>query len=390
MPFRFSPRLGTLTAMFPRSMRWRTTGGLTLGSLLLMGCGGAGRFLGELLRERPPAPLDSMSVTSDVRIDSLGNLQGSFVGEGTSRSVHLLSSDTALVAGLLRRYRPDLVQPGDIWGSLARERVVNLPLSTRRRTVAGYPRIAQALVGSPAGHTSVMPTAILLHGSSCGWRGAQVEIIVSAQPQGSPLRGPVLGSFTRPDAKSGEQDGEFRPRDPIAPPGGGLMDELIGRTAAAMDSTLSLGFSSLALRRPADPGLEINTLSDVDAADVIPYRSGPETIRYAVSLRARRITGGRDTLVAATVMTWDSAGVWQQTIFRPTLISLQRGRLAPYGSLRRSVFWRRLQPISDFGFPRDNLWMEQVDVRRGGVLWGIIQPKGNVVVAAAEVEAPCR
>jgi hypothetical protein len=94
--------------------------------------------------------------------------------------------------------------------------------------------------------------------------------------------------------------------------------------------------------------------------------------------------------VAATVMTWDSAGAWQQTIFRPTLLSLTRGRLAPYGALRRSLFWRRLQPISDFAFQRDNLWMEQVDVRRGSVLWGIIQPGGNVVVAAAEVDGSCQ
>ena len=56
----------------------------------------------------------------------------------------------------------------------------------------------------------------------------------------------------------------------------------------------------------------------------------------------------------------------------------------------RSPKWRRLQPISDFGFQRDNLWMEQVDVGEGSVIWGIIQPRGNVVVAAAEVDAPCR
>jgi hypothetical protein len=31
-----------------------------------------------------------------------------------------------------------------------------------------------------------------------------------------------------------------------------------------------------------------------------------------------------------------------------------------------------------------------VDVRDGSVLWGIIQPRGNVVVAAAQVEGPCR
>jgi hypothetical protein len=157
-----------------------------------------------------------------------------------------------------------------------------------------------------------------------------------------------------------------------------------------MDLVLAGNFRALALQPPAIPGLEINTLSDIDAADVTPYRSDPGTIRYAVSLRTRRITKGGDTVVAATVMAWDSAGAWQQTIFRPTLISLTRGRLAPYGALRRSLFWRRLQPISDFAFERDNLWMEQVDVRRGSVLWGIIQPRGNVVVAAAEVDASCR
>ncbi len=368
------------------------TGVLLLSSLLgVSGCRGAGRFLGELLRERPPAPLDSMSVASDVRIDSAGYVVGSFVGEGTSRSVHLLSSDTGLVAGLLRRYRPDLVRPGDLWSSLSRERVVTFSASSRRRTTGGMPRVDQALVGSPLGHTAVTPGIIRLHGSSCGWRGSQVEIVVDRPGQGEPLRGPVLASFTRSDASPAGVEGheEFRRREPVPAPGGGLTDELIGRTAAAMDSVLAEGFRSLVLQMPEDPGLEINTLADIDAADVISFRSGPDAVRYAVSLRARRVTAGGDTLLAATVMAWDSAGAWRQTIFRPTLISFRGGRLAPYGALRRSIFWRRLQPISDFGFRRDNIWMEQVDVRRGSVLWGIIQPRGNVVVAAAEVEAPC-
>lgn len=376
--------------MSPRNIMAVVVRALILSSLLgLSGCRGAGRFLGELLRERPPAPLDSMSVASDARIDSAGYLVGSFVGEGTSRSVHLLSSDTGLVAGLLRRYRPDVVQPGDLWGSLSRERAVTLSTAGRRRTTAGAPRIDQALVGSPLGHTAVTPSTIRLLGSACGWRGTQVEIVVDRR--GGPLRGPVLGSFTRSDASraGGEADEEFRRREPVAPPGGGLMDELIGRTAAAMDSVLAETFRSLVLQRPGDPRLEINTLADVDAADVISFRPGPDAVRFAVSLRARRITGGGDTLLASTVMAWDSAGAWRQTIFRPTLISFRRGRLVPYGALRRSIFWRGLQPISDFGFHRDNIWMEQVDVRRGGVLWGIVQPRGNVVVAAAEVEAPC-
>jgi hypothetical protein len=378
--------------MSPPNIRLLSVGLLLLGfGLGVSGCRGAGRFLGELFRERPPSPLDSMSVASDVRIDSLGYLVGSFVGEGTSRAVHLLSSDTGLVAGLVRRYRRDLIQPDQPWGPLAREGVVTLGAAGGRRTT-GSPKIERAMVGSPLGQTGVVPRAILLRGSSCGWRGTQVEIVVDhgRGNRGPPLRGPVLGSLTRSDSSAAEENVEFRRREPVAPPGAVLVDELIARTGRAMDSVLAGRFPSLVLRGPADSRLEINTLSDVDAADVISFRSAPERVRYAVSLRERRITAGDDTLMAATVMAWDSAGAWQQTIFRPTLLSFRRGHLAPYGALRRSIFWRRLQPISDFGFQRDNLWMEQVDVGEGSVIWGIIQPRGNVVVAAAEVDAPCR
>jgi hypothetical protein len=89
-------------------------------------------------------------------------------------------------------------------------------------------------------------------------------------------------------------------------------------------------------------------------------------------------------------MVWDSAGAWQQTIFRPTVLAAYGGRLDAFGQAGRPLYWRRLQPISDVAYPRDNLWMEQVNVRDGTVLWGIVQPRGNVVVAAAEVEGPCR
>jgi hypothetical protein len=355
------------------------------------GCASAGRVLTELFRERPPIALDSMSVASDVRIDSLGYLVGSFVGEGTSRSVHLLSSDTGLIAGLLRRYRPDLVDTADIWRSLRRENIVTLALGSRRRTVAGTPRIGHALVASPIGHNKMSASAILLHGSSCGWRGAQLEIIANPLLNGRALRGPVLGSFTRAGTvDSASEEDDFTARQAVAAPGGALTEELLGRTTRAMDSVLASQFGSLSLQPPDDPRLEINTLADVDAADVIAYRTGPESVRYAVSVRVRRVTHRADTVVAATVMVWDSAGAWKQTVFRPTLMAFRRGRMAPYSGFRRSLFWRRLQPISDFGFNRDNLWMEQVDVRAGSVLWGIIQPKGNVVVAAAEMEAPCR
>jgi hypothetical protein len=154
-----------------------------------------------------------------------------------------------------------------------------------------------------------------------------------------------------------------------------------------------LGADYRSLQLAADPGarLELNTLADVDAADVIAFRVADDRVRYAVSLRARRIAARGDTLVATAVMVWDSAGAWQQTIFRPTLLALRRGRLEPWSSAaRRPIYWRRLQPISDFAFRRDDLWMEQVDVRDGSVRWGIVQPRENLVVAAAEVDGPCR
>jgi hypothetical protein len=115
--------------------------------LLLAGsgaCAGAGRFLSELLRERPPAPLDSLGVASDARVDSAGYLAGSFVGEGTSRAVHLLSSDTAFIAALMRRYRPDLAAAPDPWGALARERAV--ALGGERRGGAVWARRSRRLV----------------------------------------------------------------------------------------------------------------------------------------------------------------------------------------------------------------------------------------------------
>jgi hypothetical protein len=378
--------------MFPP----RTAMTLLVVSLLgpAAGCSGAGRFLREVFRERPPAPLDSMSVASDARVDSMGYVVGSFVGEGTSRAVHLLSSDTGFIAALARRYRPALERDGDLWRALALERVVALAPAGRRRTTTGTPMVDRALVGGPAGHTAVTPTAILLHGSPCGSRGAQAEIIVEDdhRAQEPSLRGPVLGSFTHsqtvpPPADDRER---FRRREPVADPSTVLVDELIARTARVMDSTLGSRVRSLSLRAADDSRLEINTLSDIDAADVISFRPAANAVRFAVSLRARRITDGGDTLLAATVMAWDSAGAWQQVIFRPTVVSLRRGRLTPHTAVRRALFWRRLQPISDFVFERDNLFMEQVDVRDGSVLWGIIQPRGNVVVAAAQVEGPCR
>jgi hypothetical protein len=83
-------------------------------------------------------------------------------------------------------------------------------------------------------------------------------------------------------------------------------------------------------------------------------------------------------------------GTWRQQVFRPTLLAAFGGRLDAYGPSGRPYYWRRLQPVSDVAYQRDNLWMEQVNVRGGTVLWGIVQPRGNVVVAGAEVDGKCR
>src|SRR3954471_6600389 len=209
--FRFPGVPNTLTAMvLPLRSAVNTMAISWL--VLLLGCAGAGRFLREAFRERPPAPLDSMSVASDARVDSMGYVVGSFVGEGTSRAVHLLSSDTSFIAALARRYRPALERDGDLWRALARERVVTLAPAGRRRTTTGTPLFDRALVGGPAGHTDVIPTAILLHGSPCGARGAQAEIIVEGddRAQQPDLRGPVLGSFTHSQA-AGSSTGSGAP-----------------------------------------------------------------------------------------------------------------------------------------------------------------------------------
>lgn len=390
-PFPSTPGPGTLPAMSPRQ---RLVVLLLLGAATTSGCRGAGRFLGQLLRERPPAPLDSLPLASDVRIDSAGRLAGSFVGEGTSRAVHLLSSDTAFIAALLRRYRPDLASSPDPWAALSRERVVALG-GGRRRTVGDpAPRVESAVVGSPLGHTEVQVEATLVRGGGrgCGARGAQAELIVADdRVRGDPpLRGPVLGSLRTGAAAERTTEGGLVRRDSLPEPSAGLIGELVGRTERALDSTLGADHRSLALRADPDARLEINTLADVDAADVIAFRVMDERVRYAVSLRARRTSARGDTLVGAAVMVWDSAGAWRQDIFRPTLLLLRNGRLEPWGARGRTVYWRRLQPISDFAFSRDNLWMEQVDVRDGSVRWGIVQPRENLVVAAAEVDGPCR
>jgi hypothetical protein len=345
--------------------------------------------------EAPPAPLDSLPLASDVRLDSAGYLAGSFVGEGTSRQVHLLSSDTVLIETLARRFRPDLFQDEfGLWHNLRRARVVSLTPRERRRTVGGRgPRALLAMVGSPLGHTEVTVSEVLLRGSRClerGARGARAELIVRTDSTADdpPLRGPVLGTFLSAGESGRRERGLIR-RPQLREPSAALVSQLIDRTGLYLDSTFAARYPGLQLRPLHSERIEVNTLADIDAADVIPFRAGGSRVRYAVSLRQRRVVGGRDTLVATGMMAWDSAGAWHQEIFQPTLLAATGGRLDAYSPVGRPVYWRRLQPISDVAYSRDNIWIEQVNVRDGRVVWGIIQPRGNVVVAAAEVEGVC-
>ncbi len=354
---------------------------------LLAGCKAAGQFLEELFKERPPAPLDAAEISSDVRLDSTAHILGSFVGEGTSRQVHLLSSDTGFIAVLARRYGPPEASRGDVWGWLARRRVYRLDLDA---TGAASLTAGAMLAGSPDGHTPVRLWSLLLRGSDCGWRGVQAELVVGEARSGGPsLRGPVVGSFRAPE-RSASGTPYFRH---IAPdPSDSLIGDLLRRTERAMDSVLARTLPSREQLAPREPGerIEINTLEDIDAADVLPFNLEDGRVRYAISLRERRLTAEGEEVMAATVMAWDSAGAWQQFIFRPILLDLHRGRMAARGTGRLPVFWRRLEAVSGFAFGRDYLWMEQVDVKDGSVLWAILEPRSNTVVAAAEVDGPCR
>ena len=361
----------------PRCLRW------SLG-LLTLGLASCGITLGSLFEEGPAHPLDHFASTSDAWVDSVGGLRGSFVGEGTSRAVHLISTDTGLIADLVRRYRPDIVQ-GDVWTSLSRAGTVVIdPVAMQSLNNAYRP-----LVGSPEGHTDVELTGVLARGSRCGWRGAQAELIVVSPPRDADvpgLRGPVVGSFR---LKGEVGDRQLRRAPP--PPSSPLLATLLDRTRHAMDSTLDqqLYQRDRPLARAGTDEIPINSLLDVDAADVVPLRTTSGATRYAVSLRERRVTASNDTTLAAVVMIWDSGGQWQQTVLGPTLLRMQRGRMIPFGDRWTAVYWRRLQAVSGFEYPRDYLWMEQVDPRDGSVLWGILDPSGNVVVAAAEMQGPC-
>ncbi|HTG84137.1 MAG TPA: hypothetical protein VL853_04980 [Gemmatimonadales bacterium] len=355
-----------------------------LGGVLLQGCSNLGKFVEEVFRERPPVPLQAAEISSDARLDSTGAIVGSFVGEGTSRRVHLLSSDTGLVAALVRRYRPVNQRGSTVWEWLDHQGTYAINVDRRRDPIlANQPMVT----GSPDGHTAVQLETILLHGSRCGWRGTQVEFIVDPVGSNPSLRGPVVGSF-RDSRENWQADHGYR--SPPTAPDGRLVDTLLAATAAAMDSVLQSRLSSrdLPLVSVAGARPEVNTLEDIDATDVLAFQLEDGRVRYAVSLREQRRTGSGTPLVAATVMVWDASLVWRQFVFAPTLLEFRYGRLRPWKSWP-PFYWRRLDAMSGFAYQHDYLWMEQVDVADDAILWTVLEPRSNTVVAAAEVDGPC-
>jgi hypothetical protein len=335
--------------------------------------------------DRPAHSIHRFGVASDARIDSSGGLRGSFVGEGTSRAVHLISSDTGFIASLIRRYAPEAIQGGDLWGSLARLGTISIDVGQIVSPANRYvPRVA-----GPEGHTDVQISALLTRGGTCGWRGAQAELIVHA-PQAAEdvpsLRGPVVGSLRLTTEVSNRLVREAPPE-----PSPEMQRALVARTATALDSMINRRLSTpQRYLKPIGQGpIPVNSLQDIDAADVLAIHSTGGEVRYAVSLRQQRMMDTGDTVVVAGVMIWDSAGTWQQTVMEPTLLDYDQGRVGPRGGSWVPVYWRRLQAVSGFEYQRDYIWMEQVEPQDGSVLWGIVDPAGNVVVAAAEMQGPC-
>ena len=357
----------------------------TLAVAALTACSAVGAAWEYLTTERPPYPLRALEVTSDARIDSAGVLVGSYIGSGTNAAVHLLSSDTALIAALAR-VRPDLAREPDLWGALARRGAVMIPTG-RSLTGGAAVRVAQARVASAYGHSNVSLASIELRGSRCGWRGAQADLLLSGPLVGSrapSLRGPIVGSL-RDDTPADARDW----RDPPPEPGPGLTNALLERTAADMDSMLALRLRRAALPLTPLGAPTLDPLEDIDAAEVIPVWAGQGRVRYAVALRARRQAASGETLLAATVMVWDSLGAWRQSVFAPTVLELRRGQLRPYDDALVPVYWRRLDAVGGFGMDRDYLWLEQVGVDDGSVLWGAIEARTNGVVGAVEVGGAC-
>lgn len=365
---------------------------LTIGILLagtLAGCASMGGWGSGGSSDRPPLPLDAAAISSDARVDSSGAIAGSFIGEGTSREVHLLSNDRSLVNDLIRRFRSDMAdRRSDPAAWLQKQKRYAINLDRKRDSTLINETM---LVGSPDGHTRVRLTGIVLHAAACSGAAPQAEFIVEPYRNDNvSLRGPVVGSFRSADSRWPVSDRYTRSTLPEA--GRTLVDTLLLETSRIMDSLLEqrLTARDLPLTR-ATRELAINTLDNEDAADVVPFRLDDGRIRYAVSLREYRRTARGTDAMAAIVMVFDESLQYQQIVFRPTLLELgRRGPTRALGNRTLPLFWRRLQPVSGFAFSRDYLWMEQVDVSTGAVRWVILEPKDNILVAAADVEDGCR
>ncbi len=354
-------------------------------TLTLSACAALGGILNA--PEQPPLPMVEAAISSDARIDSTGAIAGTFVGEGTSRQVHLLSSDPALISDLVRRWRPEKdrrIDPID-WLGKRGTYAVNLD---RNADTALFKQII--LTGSPDGHTRVKLSTIILYGAKCRNGGAQAELVVEpVRSSGVSLRGPVVGSFRSADVRSSSS--ETARRDPLDDPSESLIDTLLVETAKVMDSILEsrLPTRELPLTRD-DRRPSINSLADEDAADIIPIRLDDGRIRYAISLRATRRTARGAEGMASIVMIWDGSLSWRQVVFLPTFLELgRRGPTRPLGDRTAPLYWRRLEAVSGFVYDRDYVWMEQVNVRDGSVRWVILEPRGNTVVAAADVDDGC-
>jgi hypothetical protein len=356
--------------------------------MALGGCRAGDRQTPPTVIGQAPFPIDSIPITSDARLDQNDRLLGSFVGEGTSRAIHLLSNDTALIATLYRRYAPPVTQGESVWSRLSRVGTIAL-LAGDGQT---GPVIQEPLAGFAGGHTGVRPLSILLRGNRCGASGSLAEIIVG-EPRGSGwsvFHGPVLGSFqTQPRSELAE--GEVIERLVAPPPGPALVDSLVARSGRAVDSAIQqrLPGDLLPLSAPSRDPLEVNTLADIDAADVVALWGADDQVRYAVALRVRRVTARSDTVLASGVWVWDSAGRSAHVVLRPTVLGLERGHPTAFGGEWPVLYWRRLEAISGFGSGRDYLWLEQVHPTERTVVWGVVSPLTNTVVAAARVTGPC-
>ena len=253
----------------------------------------------------------------------------------------------------------------------------------------------RAMVGSPLGHT-----AVSLDGARCCAAAAASR---RARRPGRADRGPTRLRIRRPAApRSGARYlPRCRPGRPARARAGAARaarGAVAGAGGPAHRPHASADLdSALARRVPRPPGAAAPLRADrgqhagrSDAADVIPSAPASGRIRYAVSLRQRRVLGGRRYPgQRPAVMVWDSAGAWRQDDLPPHPARLRSaagstpsGR-RPAGLLAPAAAHQRLRLSS-------GQYLDGAGRRpRRQRAWGIIQPRANVVVAAAEVEGAC-